>query len=138
MDLKKDLIRYYLLVFLPFLFVWAILKGVGVAWYNQLLVTMAYFWPVTVNAPGVSERVYSKKYRFSLLRLIYLFDLIFKKMGKKFKIFLAAKIISSLAPIVFGVTLVLISKFGDPLFIIFGVFLAEFILEIRSRFKIYE
>ena len=138
MDLKKDLIRYYLLVFLPFLFVWAILKGVGVTWYNQLLVTMAYFWPVTVNAPGVFERVNSKKYKLSLLRLIYLFDQIFKKIAKKFKIFLTKKIISSLAPIVFGVTLVLLSKFGDALFIVLGVVLAESILEIRSRFKVYE
>ena len=138
MDLKKDLIRYYLLVFLPFLFVWAILKGVGVTWYNQLLVTMAYFWPVTVNAPGVFERVNSKKYKLSLLRLIYLFDQIFKKIAKKFKIFLTKKIISSLAPIVFGVTLVLFSKFGDALFIVLGVVLAESILEIRSRFKVYE
>ena len=138
MDLKKDLIRYYLLVFLPFLLVWAILKGVGVSWYNQLLVTMAYFWPVTVNAPGVFERVNSKKYKLSLLRLIYLFDQIFKKIAKKFKIFLTKKIISSLAPIIFGVTLVLLSKFGDALFIVLGVVLAESILEIRSRFKVYE
>ena len=138
MDLKKDLIRYYLLVFLPFLFVWAILKGIGVSWFNQLWFTLSYFWPVTVNAPGVMDRVYSKKYRFSILRFIYLFDLIFKKIGKKFKIFLTSKIISSSAPLVFGFVLVLISKFGDIPFIILGVLLAESILEIRSRFKIYE
>jgi hypothetical protein len=99
---------------------------------------MAFFWPVTVNAPGIFERVTSKKYKFSLLRMIYLFDQIFKKLGQKFKIFLTSKIISSLAPLVFGVTLVLVSKFGEPIFIVFGVILAEAILEIRSRFKIYE
>ncbi len=138
MSQNKDLIRYYLLVFIPFLFIWAILKGIGVTWYNQLLYTMAFFWPVTVNAPRIFERVNSKKYKFSLLRMIYLFDQIFKKLGKKFKIFLTSKIISSLAPLVFGVSLVLISKFGDLLFVVFGVILAEAILELRSRFKIYE
>ena len=138
MSQNKNLIRYYLLVFIPFLFIWAILKGIGVSWYNQLLYTMAFFWPVTVNAPGIIERVTSKKYKFSLLRMIYLFDQIFKKLGQKFKIFLTTKIISSLAPLVFGVTLVLVSKFGEPIFIVFGVILAEAILEIRSRFKIYE
>jgi len=135
---NKDLIRYYLLVFIPFLFIWAILKGIGVSWYNQLLYTLAFFWPVTVNAPRIVERVTSKKYKFSLLRMIYLFDQIFKKLGQKFKIYLTSKIVSSLAPLVFGVTLVLLSKFGDLLFLVFGVFLAEAILELRSRFKIYD
>ncbi|MCO4792531.1 MAG: hypothetical protein KC493_02370 [Bacteriovoracaceae bacterium] len=49
---------------------------------NQLFFMLAFFWPFTMLYPGLHEKVQRIKYRFSTLRLFFLYNSIFMRFAK--------------------------------------------------------
>ena len=79
------------------------------------------------------ERVTSKKYRFSILRFVYVIDTLFKsiKIQKYQRLEL---ILNRAAPFFMGEAMVVVTNPNKALFPLLGVMVAELILFLRFRF----
>ena len=62
---------FYLLFFIPLLIVVIILLFLKVLFISILFFCVAYTWHMALVTPGMREKVYSKAYRFSFLRVIF-------------------------------------------------------------------
>ena len=85
-----------------------------------------------MNAPGMIERITSKKYRFSILRFIYILDTLFRSI----KVAANSKVEWALrhsAPFFIGEAMVVVTNLNKALYPFLGLVMAEIVLFLRSR-----
>jgi hypothetical protein len=97
----------------------------GFGFLNQLFFMMAFFWPFTMQYPGLHEKVQINKYRFSTMRLFFFFDSLFTRFSKPESPKALQIVLRGLAPILLLVTAKIASGTGNILFIFLGFIVFE-------------
>ena len=92
---------------------------------NQLFFMMAFFWPFTMQYPGLHEKVQINKYRFSTLRLFFFFDSLFTRFLKQDSPKALQIVLRGLAPIILLIAAKITSGTGNILFIFLGFIVFE-------------
>ncbi len=104
--------RYYLYGLVPALFLHVILWWCGLHTLNLLTSALGFLWPYAMRAPGVPERVQTRAYRYSFLRLSR-------------RVFCALERRSPLAaelsfPLLMGLGLAFFTPFANPAWALLG------------------
>jgi len=134
MILKKNLTKYYLLCFLPLALILIGMIKFKVFWFDQVIFVLSYIWQLTINTPGLEEKVFNPNYKFSFLRLIFLMNRFFHKAIEEnphSRWQIAVRIFS---PLLFCSTIVILNGMGNILYVIAGVVGSELILSLWNLY----
>lgn len=93
---------------------------------NQLFFMMAFFWPFTMQYPGLHDKVQENKYRFSTMRLFFFFDSLFARFAKEDSPQFLKIVLRGLPPVILLTTARILSGAGNIVFILLGFVLFEF------------
>lgn len=97
----------------------------GGGFLNQLFFMVACFWPFTMLYPGLNEKVMSRKYRFSTMRLFFWYNSLFAGFVKKESPYGLKILFRGLPPVTLLLLAHLTSGAGNLLFVFGGFFLFE-------------
>ncbi len=129
---KKILSKYYLLIFPPYVISMIVLNLVEVDLWNLILFTLGFSWQVVLKAPFIKERVERKSYRYSFIRLIYLSDSFFGKLGGYSPNLIKNMFLRAFSPFLYGSTLVICVGYGSIPLLVLGIVLSEILLFKRN------
>lgn len=108
MQLNKD--NKYLVTYLVALFILTVcLWFTDLGLQNLNYIILGFCWNFTIHAPSLRERLELRKYKFSLLRLIFGIDRILSLISDRF---LLSLILRSTPPIIFSALCYLVSLKG--------------------------
>lgn len=97
--MKKELNIFYFYFLLPLVFILIILALLPFQLVNMVVFLFSYIWNVFLLTPGMKDKVESKSYRFSFVKVLYLkglqvIDLILKiNFTFKYKEYLARAVL---------------------------------------------
>lgn len=132
-NIEKPILRFYLVGFIPILFVYIIFELLNVSYMNFLYFTVSYCWNYSLRSPGIRERVATLAYRFTFIKFTNNLDDLLTKPKICERNNYIKLLFRSFAPLSFICLIFILTGDGNFLFCLFGVVLFESVFEIAVR-----
>ncbi len=135
--INRSRFKYYGLGLSGFLPLFLVLWAFSIDVLGMLFVTSCYLWSFTALTPGVAERIRSRRYRWSFLKVIFKYNqLISIRMARKRYSWIIIPLLRALAPVLFFGLMAIFTKAGNPLYAVLGALYFELIYFAIGRLRI--
>jgi hypothetical protein len=127
--------RIYLKILPSLIISIIILDLLNFTFYNKIYFMLAFVWHFYMCFPGLEKRLEQRQYRFSLVKFAFVLN---KKIHNLFKKPMDHKfsyLIRFLSPLVFTLTVLLLTKSGNPLFCLAGSTVYEVTFCLVNKFN---
>ena len=137
--MKKDRLEHYALGVFPLIFLTSILYLLGTSWFSILFFFVSYAWAFALLTPNFNQKVLSRKYRYSFLRLVLNVNVFFQDLLSGI---IPSSFIRVFSPFSFCLIMFMIASYsGNLIFSVLGSLVFDVIYltyhQVKLRKKIF-
>lgn len=114
------LARYYFVSMICFFIFYSIFSLLKIHFLNTLFFMLAYIWHFALLTPGLKEKIFTKKQRFSFINVVVRVNHYLQLLIKIDKIPFGPSIIRAISPLLFTFILMVAGGNGNMIFTLLG------------------